>query len=168
MVLKMPNGDDADKKPAKGGKRRRKRIANEPELQRSYRVCTEGSQESILWRKSAEVGKIPRTLCNRKKVGKIEAEACRIMYRCWRRCPEWRCKHRSREFGGCCVDSAGKKAKKIEECIRRQLDEDKAGEQLAMRNFEGAHLRAVHSKTFAAGGSYLAGKKGFCPSVKNP
>ena len=35
-------------------------------------------------------------------------------------------------FGGYCVDSAGKKAKKIEECIRRQLDEDKAGEQLAM------------------------------------
>ena len=56
MVLKMPNGDDADKKPAK--------------------VCAEGTQESILWRKAAEVGKIPRTLCNWKKIRKIEAEAC--------------------------------------------------------------------------------------------
>ena len=108
----MPNGDDADKKPAKGGKRRRKRIANEPELQRSYRVCTEGSQESILWRKSTEVGKIPRTLCNRKKVGKIEAEACRIMYRCWRRCPEWRCKHRSREFWWVLRGFSGKESEK--------------------------------------------------------
>lgn len=76
MVLKMPNGDDADKKPAKGGKRLRKRIANELELQRSYRVCAEGTQESILWRKAAEVGKIPRTLCNWKKIRKIEVEAC--------------------------------------------------------------------------------------------
>ena len=33
------------------------------------------------------------------------------------------------------VDTAGKKAKKIEEYIRHQLDEDKAGEQLTMGNF---------------------------------
>ena len=33
------------------------------------------------------------------------------------------------------VDTAGKNAKKIEEYIRHQLDEDKAGEQLTMGNF---------------------------------
>lgn len=33
------------------------------------------------------------------------------------------------------VDTAGKNAKKIEEYIRRQLDEDKAGEQLTIGNF---------------------------------
>ncbi len=32
------------------------------------------------------------------------------------------------------VDTAGKNAKKIEEYIRRQLEEDKAGEQLTMGN----------------------------------
>ena len=33
------------------------------------------------------------------------------------------------------VDTAGKNAKKIQEYIRQQLDEDKAGEQLTMGNF---------------------------------
>ena len=33
------------------------------------------------------------------------------------------------------VDTAGKNAKKIEEYIRHQLDEDKAGEQLTMGNY---------------------------------
>lgn len=33
------------------------------------------------------------------------------------------------------VDTAGKNAKKIEEYIWHQLDEDKAGEQLTMGNF---------------------------------
>ena len=33
------------------------------------------------------------------------------------------------------VDTAGKIAKKIQEYIRQQLDEDKAGEQLTMGNF---------------------------------
>ena len=32
-------------------------------------------------------------------------------------------------------DAAGKNAKRIEEYIRHQLDEDKAGEQLTMGNF---------------------------------
>ena len=44
---------------------------------------------------------------------------------------------RNREFW-CCgyyVDTAGKNARKIEEYIRHQLDEDKAGEQLTMGNF---------------------------------
>ena len=33
------------------------------------------------------------------------------------------------------VDTVGKNAKKIEEYIKRQLEEDKAGEQLTMGNF---------------------------------
>ncbi|HIZ41611.1 MAG TPA: IS200/IS605 family transposase, partial [Candidatus Gemmiger excrementigallinarum] len=42
-----------------------------------------------------------------------------------------------REFWcrGYYVDTAGKNAKKIEEYIRRQLEEDQAGEQLTMGNF---------------------------------
>lgn len=45
-------------------------------------------------------------------------------------------KYRNREFWcrGYYVDTAGKNAKKIEEYIRRQLEEDKAGEQLTMGN----------------------------------
>ena len=46
-------------------------------------------------------------------------------------------KYGSRHFWarGYYVDTAGKNAKKIEEYIRHQLDEDKAGEQLTMGNF---------------------------------
>ena len=33
------------------------------------------------------------------------------------------------------VDTAGKNAKKIQEYIQKQLEEDKAGEQLTMGNF---------------------------------
>ena len=36
------------------------------------------------------------------------------------------------------VDTAGKNAKKIQEYIHQQLDEDKAGEQLTMGNFTGS------------------------------
>ena len=51
--------------------------------------------------------------------------------------PELRYKYRNREFWcrGYYVDTAGKNAKRIEEYIRHQLDEDKAGEQLTMGNF---------------------------------
>ena len=46
-------------------------------------------------------------------------------------------KYRNREFWcrGYYVDTAGKNVKKIEEYIRQQLDEDKAGEQLTMGNY---------------------------------
>jgi len=37
--------------------------------------------------------------------------------------------------GGYCVDTVGKNAKRIEEYIRRQLEEDQAGVQLTMGNF---------------------------------
>ena len=51
--------------------------------------------------------------------------------------PELKYKYRNREFWcrGYYVDTVGKNAKKIEEYIKHQLDEDKAGEQLTMGNF---------------------------------
>ncbi|MPM64668.1 IS200/IS605 family transposase IS200G [bioreactor metagenome] len=43
-------------------------------------------------------------------------------------------KYRNREFWcrGCYVDTAGKNAKKIQEYIKNQLEEDKMGEQLSI------------------------------------
>ena len=57
--------------------------------------------------------------------------------------PELRYKYRNREFWcrGYYVDTAGKNAKKIEEYIRRQLDEDKAGEQQAGHRPAGGRYR---------------------------
>lgn len=51
--------------------------------------------------------------------------------------PELKYKYRNREFWcrGYYVDTAGKNTKRIEEYIRHQLDEDKAGEQLTMGNY---------------------------------
>ena len=51
--------------------------------------------------------------------------------------PELKYKYRNREFWcrGYYVDTAGKNANKIAEYIKRQLEEDQAGEQLTMRNF---------------------------------
>ena len=51
--------------------------------------------------------------------------------------PELKYKYRNREFWcrGYYVDTVGKNAKKIEEYIQKQLEEDKAGEQLTMGNF---------------------------------
>ena len=50
--------------------------------------------------------------------------------------PELRYKYQNGEFWcqGYYVDTAGKNAKKIEEYIRHQLVEDKAGKQLTMGN----------------------------------
>lgn len=51
--------------------------------------------------------------------------------------PELKYKYRNRKFWcrGYYVDTVGKNAKKIEEYMKHQLDEDKAGEQLTMGNF---------------------------------
>ncbi len=51
--------------------------------------------------------------------------------------PELKYKYRNREFWcrGYYVDTAGKNAKKIQEYIQRQLEEDKAIEQLTMANY---------------------------------
>ena len=65
--------------------------------------------------------------------------------------PELKYKYRNREFWcrGYYVDTAGKNAKKIEEYIQKQLEEDKAGEQLTMGNFKTC-LRVASNKPFAA------------------
>ena len=51
--------------------------------------------------------------------------------------PNLKYKYRNREFWcrGYYVDTVGKNAKKIEEYIRNQLEEDRTGEQLTMGNF---------------------------------
>ena len=109
-----------------------------------------------------EIGEILRTLCNWKKVNIIEAEVCpdhihmlveippkyavssfmgylkgKSSLMIYEKYPELKYKYRNREFWcrGYYVDTAGKNAKKIEEYIRRQLEEDQAGEQLTMGNF---------------------------------
>ena len=112
--------------------------------------------------KRIEVGKILRMLCERKKIKIVEAEVCpdhvhmlveippkvsvssfmgylkgKSSLMIYEKYPELKYKYRSREFWcrGYYVDTAGKNAKKIEEYIRRQLEEDRAGEQLTMGNF---------------------------------
>ena len=112
--------------------------------------------------KRVEIGKILRMLCDWKKIEIVEAEVCKdhvhmlvkippnvsvssfVGYLKGRRSlmiyekyPELKYKYRNREFWcrGYYVDTVGKNAKKIEEYIKHQLDEDKAGEQLTMGNF---------------------------------
>ena len=112
--------------------------------------------------KRREIGEMLRTLSNWKKKRIIEAEECtdhvhmqleiqrkvavssfmgylkgKSSLMIYEKYPELRYKYRNREFWcrGYYVDTAGKNAKKIEEYIRHQLDEDKAGEQLTMGNY---------------------------------
>lgn len=124
--------------------------------------CTEISLESVLRRERREFGEILRTLCMWKKVKIVEAEVSvdhvhmllknppkvsvssfmeylkgKSSLMIYEKYPEWKYKYRNREFWcrGYYVDTVGKNAKKIEEYIKHQLDEDKAGQQLTMGNF---------------------------------
>ena len=112
--------------------------------------------------KRREIGKILRTLCEWMKVNIIEAEVCRdhihmlgeippkesvsgfmgylkgkSSLMIYEQFPELKYKYRNREFWcrGYYVDTVGKNAKKIEEYIKKQLEEDKANEQLTIPNF---------------------------------
>ena len=112
--------------------------------------------------KRLEVGKILRILCEWKKVKIVEAEVCpdhvhmpvelppkvsvssfmgyltgKSSLMIYERFPELKYKYGSREFWcrGYYVDTVGKNARKIEEYIKRQLEEDRAGEQVTMGNF---------------------------------
>ena len=107
-------------------------------------------------------GKILRLLCDRKGVEIIEAECCPDHIHMLVRIPpkysvsyivgylkgksslmifdrhaNLKYKYGNRHFWcrGYYVDTVGKNTKKIEEYIRHQLEEDKAGEQLTMGNF---------------------------------
>ena len=90
--------------------------------------------------------------------------------------PELKYKYRNREFWcrGYYVDTVGKNAKKIEEYIKHQLDEDKAGEQLTMGNFwvSWARLRAASNKPMQVSDRTnatwrVASNRGLRPSKKN-
>ena len=112
--------------------------------------------------KRREIGKILRQLCEWKKVTIVEAEVCpdhihmlleippkiavssfvgylkgKSSLMIYEQFPNLKYKYRNRDFWcrGYYVDTAGKDAKKIEEYIRNQLEEDKMGEQLTMGNF---------------------------------
>ena len=112
--------------------------------------------------KRREIGSILRTLCNWKGIKIIEAEVCpdhihmlieiplkiavssfmgylkgKSSLMLYEKFPELKYKYRNREFWcrGYYVDTAGKNAKKIQEYIQRQYEQDKAGEQLTMPNF---------------------------------
>ena len=77
---------------------------------------------------------IPPKLSVSSFMGYLKGKSSLMIYE---KSPELRYKYRNREFWcrGYYVDTAGKNAKKIQEYIRQQLDEDKAGEQLTMGNF---------------------------------
>ena len=112
--------------------------------------------------KREEIREILRTLCQWKGVEIIEGEVCpdhihmlvsippklsvsgfmgylkgKSSLMIFQRWGNMKFAYRNREFWcrGYYVDTAGKNAKKIEEYIRRQLEEDQAGEQLTMGNF---------------------------------
>ena len=109
--------------------------------------------------KRIEVGKILRQLCEWKQVHIVEAEVCpdhvhmlveiapkiavssfmgylkgKSSLMLYEKFPELKFKYRNREFWcrGYYVDTAGKNAQKIAQYIKKQLEEDKAGEQMTM------------------------------------
>ncbi len=111
--------------------------------------------------KRREMGENLRTLCEWKKVKTVEAEVRpdrvhmpaeippklavsslgylkgKSSLMICEKYPELKYKYRNREFWrrGYCADTSGTNAKKIQEYIQRQSEEDKAGEQLTMGNF---------------------------------
>ena len=119
-------------------------------------------RKEIYGKLKADIGQIIRKLCEQKGVEQIEAEACpdhihmlvsipptlgvayfmgylkgKSSLMLYEKFPELKYKYRNREFWcrGYYVDTAGKNANKIAEYIKRQLEEDQAGEQLTMGNF---------------------------------
>lgn len=110
--------------------------------------------------KKVAIGQILRKLCEWKGVSIVEAEVCpdhvhmleippkvsvssfmgylkgKSSLMIYEKFPELKFKYRNREFWcrGYYVDTAGKNAKKIQEYIKNQLEEDQAGEQLTMSN----------------------------------
>ena len=77
---------------------------------------------------------IPPKLSVSDFMGYLKGKSSLMIYEKY---PELKYKYRNREFWcrGYYVDTAGKNAKKIQEYIQNQLEEDKAGEQLTMGNF---------------------------------
>ena len=119
-------------------------------------------REAIYGQIWTDIGSILRKLCEYKGVEIIEAETCpdhihmlvsippkysvsqfmgylkgKSSLMIFDRHANLKYKYGNRQFWckGYYVDTVGKNAKKIEEYIKHQLDEDKAGEQLTMGNF---------------------------------
>ena len=132
------------------------------ELQISHSICPKISEKSFLWRKACRNRKDIADVVRLEKIKIVEAEVCldhvhmlveippkysvssfmgylkgKSSLMVYEKYPELKYKYRNREFWcrGYYVDTVGKNAKKIEEYIKRQLEEDKAGEQLTMGNF---------------------------------
>ena len=119
-------------------------------------------RQIIYGRIKADVGKILRDLCKRKNVEIIEAECCpdhihmlveippkysvaevmgyikgKSSLMIFDRHANLKYKYGNRHFWcrGYYVDTVGKNAKKIEEYVRNQLQEDIAGEQLSLKEY---------------------------------
>ena len=77
---------------------------------------------------------IPPKIAVSSFVGYLKGKSSLMIYEQF---PNLMYKYRNREFWcrGYYVDTVGKNAKKIEEYIRNQLEEDRMGEQLTMGNF---------------------------------
>ena len=77
---------------------------------------------------------IPPKIAVSSFMGYLKGKSSLMIYEKY---PELKYKYRNREFWcrGYYVDTVGKNAKKIEEYIRKQLEEDKSGEQMTMGNF---------------------------------
>ena len=77
---------------------------------------------------------IPPSISVSSFVGYLKGKSSLMIYEQF---PNLKYKYRNREFWcrGYYVDTVGKNAKKIEEYIRNQLEEDRMGEQLTMGNF---------------------------------
>ena len=126
-------------------------------MQIPYSVCAEIPETNHLW--EADIGKILRTLCERKGVTIHEGEACpdhihmlvsippkisvadfkgylkgKRSLMIFDRYANLKYRYGNRKFWcrGYYVDTAGRNKKAIEEYIRNQLKEDKEYEQLTM------------------------------------
>lgn len=131
-------------------------------IQNSIAFALKYRRKVFCGQKRRKIGEILRTLCNWKKVNIIEAEVCpdhihmlvdippkyavssfmgylkgKSSLMIYEKYPELKYKYRNREFWcrGDYVDTEGKNAEKIGEYIRRQLEEEQAGEQLTMENY---------------------------------
>jgi putative transposase len=119
-------------------------------------------RQEIYGKLKVDIGKILRDLCDRKGIEIIEAELCRDHVHMLVRIPpkfsvseimgylkgksalmifdrhaNLKYKHGNRHFWcrGYYVDTVGKNAKRIEEYIRRQIQEDQVNDQISLKEY---------------------------------
>ena len=97
---------------------------------------------------------IPPKIAVSSFVGYLKGKSSLMIYEQF---PNLKYKYRNREFWcrGYYVDTVGKNAKKIEEYIRNQLEEDRMGEQLTMGADVTATPPPVVLRIGAAGGIFM-------------